>query len=165
MSAAKSGTTSMDRLTRLLALVPYVVSRESVALDQAAAAFGITEKQLIDDLNLLWCVELRSPDPYCPIDLSYEGGEITVSEAESIARPLRLAADEAGALLVALRMLADIPDLEDRDALTRVIAKLETATGAAGAASSRVSVQVDTRGDLAARIREAIGRDRRVHLS
>lgn len=161
----RRGGTSTDRLTRLLALVPYVISRESVALDQTAAAFGITEKQLIDDLNLLWCVELRSPDPYCPIDLSYEGGEITVSEAESIARPLRLAADEASALLVALRMLADIPDLEDRDALSRVIAKLETATGAAGAVSSRVSVQVDARGDTAARIREAIGRNRLVHLS
>src|SRR5512139_1955035 len=149
MSAAKSGTTSMDRLTRLLALVPYVVSRESVAVDQAAAAFGVSEKQLIDDLNLLWCVELRAPDPYCPIDLSYEGGEITVAEAESFSRPLRLAADEASALLVALRMLADIPDLEDRDALSRVIAKLETAAGAAAAPSDRLSVQVDARGDTA----------------
>ena len=32
-----------------------------------------------------------------------------VSQAESIARPLRLAVDEASALLVALRMLADVP--------------------------------------------------------
>src|ERR671930_32345 len=68
-------TTSTDRLGRLLALVPYVVSRRSVSLAEAAAAFGVTEKQLIDDLNMLWCVELRAPDPYCPIDLSYEGGE------------------------------------------------------------------------------------------
>ena len=44
----------------------------------------------------------------CPIDLSYEGGEIVVSQAESIDRPLRLAVDEASALLVALRMLAEI---------------------------------------------------------
>ncbi len=71
-------TTSTGRLARLLALVPYVVSRRSVSLAEAAAAFGVTEKQLIDDLNMLWCVELRAPDPYCPIDLSYEGGEITV---------------------------------------------------------------------------------------
>ena len=57
---------------------------------------------------MLWCVELRAPDPYCPIDLSYEGGEIVVSEAESIARPLRLGVDEASALLVALRMLVEV---------------------------------------------------------
>ncbi|WP_083980418.1 helix-turn-helix transcriptional regulator [Actinomadura chibensis] len=171
--AAKAATTSTDRLGRLLALVPYVVNRDSVALGEAAAAFGVTEKQLIDDLNLLWCVELRAPDPYCPIDLSYEGGEITVAEAESIARPLRLKVDEASALLVALRMLAGIPGLDDRDALSRVIAKLEGAAGAAAAAvSSQVSVEVDAWGrspdpDRSAveLLREAIAAGRRVHLT
>ena len=104
--------TATDRLQRLLALVPYVVSRNVVGLADTAAAFGVTEHQLVDDLNMLWCVELRSPDPYCPIDLSYEGGEIVVSQAESIDRPLRLGVDEASALLVALRMLAErMPDL------------------------------------------------------
>src|SRR4051812_13176971 len=157
---------SSERLTRLLALVPYVISRTSVSVAEAAAAFEVTEKQLIDDLNLLWCVELRAPDPYCPIDLSYEGGEITVSEAESITQPLRLQVDEASALLVALRMFAEIPDLEDRDALSRVIAKLESAAGtAAAAASSRLSVQVDARGDTLAAVREAVERRRRVHLT
>ena len=169
----KPPTTSTDRLGRLLALVPYVVNRDSVALGEAAAAFGVTEKQLIDDLNLLWCVELRAPDPYCPIDLSYEGGEITVAEAESIARPLRLKVDEASALLVALRMLAGIPGLHDRDALSRVIAKLEGAAGAAAAAvSSQVSVEVDAWGrspdpDRTAveLLREAVAARRRVHLT
>lgn len=172
-TAGKTATTSTDRLGRLLALVPYVVNRDSVALGEAAAAFGVTEKQLIDDLNLLWCVELRAPDPYCPIDLSYEGGEITVAEAESIARPLRLKVDEASALLVALRMLAGIPGLDDRDALSRVIAKLEGAAGAAAAAvSSQVSVEVDawsrssdpdrTAVEL---LREALAAGRRVHLT
>ena len=116
---------------RLLALVPYVVSRKVVGLAETAAAFGMTERELIDDLNLAWCVELRAPEPYCPIDLSYEGGEIVVSQAESIGRPLRLAADEASALLVALRMLAEVPGLEDRSAMSRLIAKLEAAAGEA----------------------------------
>ncbi|GLZ03429.1 protein pafC [Actinomadura sp. NBRC 104412] len=165
MTAKTAATTSTGRLARLLALVPYVVNRDSVALEEAAEAFGITQKQLIDDLNLLWCVELRAPDPYCPIDLSYEGGEITVTEAESIARPLRLKVDEASALLVALRMLAGIPDLQDRDALSRVIAKLESAAGAAAQAAGKVAVEVDARGDTLRRLREAIGDGRRVHLS
>jgi proteasome accessory factor C len=156
-----------DRLRRLLALVPYVVSRKVVGLADTAAAFGITEAELVDDLNMLWCVELRSPDPYCPIDLSYEGGEIVVSETESIDRPLRLAVDEASALLVALRMLEDVPSLEERSALSRTIAKLEAAAGAAARASAQVAVQVDDRGEggAAARIRDALDRGRRLHLS
>src|SRR5512135_1482974 len=139
--------TSTERLRRLLALVPYVVSRKAVGLAETAAAFGMSERELIDDLNLVWCVELKAPDPYCPIDLSYEGGEIVVSQAESIARPLRLAADEASALLVALRMLADVPGLEDRSALSRLIAKLEAAAGEAAAAAAKVAVQVDIPGE------------------
>jgi proteasome accessory factor C len=171
MSAAPGAgmhpATATDRLQRLLALVPYVISRKVVGLAETAAAFEVSEQQLVDDLNLLWCVELRSPDPYCPIDLSYEGGEIEVSQAESIDRPLRLGVDEASALLVALRMLAEVPSLEDRSALSRTIAKLEAAAGAAGAASAQVAVQVDDRGagTMLARLRDAVQRGRRLHLS
>ncbi len=159
--------TATDRLQRLLALVPYVISRNVVGLADTAAAFGVTERQLVDDLNMLWCVELRAPDPYCPIDLSYEGGEIVVSQAESIDRPLRLGVDEASALLVALRMLAEVPGMEERSALSRTIAKLESAAGAAAAASAQVAVQVDdnaARGVLA-QVKDALARGRRIHLS
>jgi len=160
-------TPATDRLQRLLALVPYVVSRKVVGLADTAAAFGLSERELVDDLNMLWCVELRSPDPYCPIDLSYEGGEIVVSEAESIDRPLRLGVDEASALLVALRMLAEIPDLEDRSALSRTIAKLEAAAGAAAQVSAQVAVQVDDpgAGRVLAQVRDALDQGRRLHMS
>jgi proteasome accessory factor C len=160
--------TSTERLQRLLALVPYVISRKVVGLAETAEAFGISERELVDDLNLLWCVELRAPDPYCPIDLSYEGGEIVVSQAESMGRPLRLAVDEASALLVALRMLAEVPGLEDRSAMSRLIAKLEAAAGEAASVSAQVAVQVDIQDDdaegYAGQIRAALSARRRVHL-
>jgi len=159
--------TATDRLQRLLALVPYVVSRKVVGLAETAAAFGVSERQLVDDLNMLWCVELRSPDPYCPIDLSYEGGEIVVSQAESMDRPLRLGADEASALLVALRMLTDVPGLPDRSALSRTIAKLEAAAGGAAAASAQVAIQLDGNAarTVLAEVTDALSRGRRIHLS
>jgi proteasome accessory factor C len=162
--------TSAERLRRLLALVPYVATRRVVGLAETAATFGMTERELIDDLNLAWCVELRAPEPYCPIDLSYEDGEISISQAESIARPLRLAADEASALLVALRMLAEAASFgehRDGDAVARLIAKIEDAAGAAGAASSQVSVlQIEhpnARG-MAATLSGALSAGLRVHL-
>src|SRR5215471_12813226 len=129
---------SGERLRRLLALVPYVVSRKVVSLAETAAMFGMSERELIDDLNLAWCVELKDPQPYCPIDLSYEGGEIVVSQAESIERPLRLAADEATALLVALQMLQDVAG--ELSAIESVKIKLEQAAGGADVASTRVHV-------------------------
>jgi proteasome accessory factor C len=166
-SAAPRAPTATDRLQRLLALVPYVVSRNVVGLADTAAAFGITERELVDDLNMLWCVELRSPDPYCPIDLSYEGGEIVVSEAEAIDRPLRLGVDEACALLVALRMLAELPSIGDGSALSRTIAKLEAAAGSAGGPSAQVAVQFDhvTGESVTAHVADALSRGRRLHIA
>jgi proteasome accessory factor C len=166
-SPAARPPTATDRLQRLLALVPYVVSRKVVGMAEAAAAFGISEQQLVDDLNMLWCVELRSPDPYCPIDLSYEGGEIVVSDAESISRPLRLGVDEASALLVALRMLAELPGMGDRSALARTTAKLEAAAGTAAVTSAQVAVQLDSRAEQAVLAEVSAGLEgaRRLHLS
>ena len=165
--------TSADRLQRLLALVPYVISRRVVGLAETAAAFGVTERELTDDLNMLWCVELRTPDPYCPIDLSYEGGEIVISQAEPVDRPLRLGVDEASALLVALRMLAEVSEIAaaqegpEGSALSRTIAKLEAAAGEAAVPSAQVAVEVDQNAEhsVLARVREALAAGRRVHLS
>jgi proteasome accessory factor C len=156
--------TSAERLRRLLALVPYVVARRAVGLAETAATFGMTERELIDDLNLAWCVELKSPEPYCPIDLSYEDGMVTISQAESIARPLRLAADEASALLVALRMLAEAGG--DGDAVTRLIAKIEDAAGAAAAPSSQVSIEIEGSNErgVPAALTVALTTGKRVHL-
>jgi proteasome accessory factor C len=169
MSGEVGPRASTARLQRLLALVPYVTSRKVASVAETAAAFGLTERQLVDDLNLLWCVELREPDPYCPIDLSYEGGEIVVSQADPVARPLRLGADEASALLVALRMLATVlvrTEPDDTSALSRVIAKLEAAAGDAAALSSQLAVQVDSpRSAVLDCARKALDAGRRVHLS
>jgi len=170
---APGPATSADRLQRLLALVPYVISRKVVGLAETAAAFGVSERELTDDLNMLWCVELRTPDPYCPIDLSYEGGEIVISQAEPVDRPLRLGVDEASALLVALRMLAEVSQIASADevpegsALSRTIAKLEAAAGEAAVPSAQVAVEVDQNAEhsVLARVREALATGRRVHLS
>ena len=165
--------TSADRLQRLLALVPYVISRNVVGLAETAEAFGVTERELTDDLNMLWCVELRTPDPYCPIDLSYEGGEIVISQAEPVDRPLRLGVDEASALLVALRMLAEVSQAAaaagepEGSALSRTIAKLEAAAGEAAVPAAQVAVEVDQNAEhsVLAKAREALATGRRVHLS
>jgi proteasome accessory factor C len=170
-AAPGSPATSADRLQRLLALVPYVISRKVVGLAETAAAFGVSERELVDDLNMLWCVELRTPDPYCPIDLSYEGGEIVISQAEPVDRPLRLGVDEASALLVALRMLGEVgaPALEDPEAsaLSRTIAKLEAAAGEAAVPSAQVAIEVDQHAERSVleRVTEALAAKRRVHLS
>jgi len=64
-------------------------------------------------------------------------------------------------------MLAEVPDLEDRSALSRTIAKLEAAAGAAAEVSAQVTVQVDDpgAGRVLAQVRDALDRGRRLHMS
>ncbi len=118
-----------ERLPRLLALVPYFLAHPGIAAAAAAADFGITEKQLRKDLDLLWMCGLPGHGPGDLIDLSYEGDTVSVIFDAGMSRPLRLSAEEALALVVALRTLAETPGLTDTDAVQRALAKVETAAG------------------------------------
>ncbi|GAA3557807.1 WYL domain-containing protein [Nonomuraea rosea] len=158
---------SADRLPRLLALVPYLMSHPGAQLGEVAGVFGLSEKQLIDDLQLVWMCGLPGHTPGDLIDVSWDGGEILIDNADTIARPLRLGIDEASALLVALRMLAAMPELAEvpGDALPRVVAKLERAAGeGAATVSSQVAVDVDAAPDALPRVREGLIRGRRLSL-
>ncbi|TDE58422.1 WYL domain-containing protein [Nonomuraea mesophila] len=160
---------SADRLPRLLSLVPYLMSHPGAQVGEVAAMFGLSEKQLIDDLQLVWMCGLPGHTPGDLIDVSWDGGEILIDNADTIARPLRLGIDEASALLVALRMLAATPQLAEvqgaGDALPRVMAKLEQAAGeGAATVSSQVAVDVDAAPDALPRVREGLTKGRRLSL-
>lgn len=170
MSAARrprSGQeTATDRLARLLTMVPWLVARQGVDLEEAAAELGITVEQLETDLRLLYlCGYGQMPDEL--IDAQWEGGRVFVTNAEPIARPLRLGRDEALTLMVGLRALAAVPGLGERDAIERAMAKLEEATGASAEAASRVEVSIDegVEAGVLADARRAVEQHRRVHLT
>jgi proteasome accessory factor C len=144
------------------------MSHPGAQVGEVAEVFGLSEKQLIDDLQLVWMCGLPGHTPGDLIDVSWDGGEILIDNADTIARPLRLGIDEASALLVALRMLAASPDLAEvrGDALPRVVAKLEQAAGEGAAlVSNQVAVDVDAAPDALPRVREGLTLRRRLSLS
>jgi proteasome accessory factor C len=134
--------TSQERLPRLLALVPYLIARPGIALDEAADDFGVSARQLRKDLELLWMCGLPGYGPGDLIDLSFEGDTITVNFDAGMSRPLRLTGSEATALLVALRALLDAPGVADADAVRRAVAKIEAAAGQARPAGVAVGLGV-----------------------
>lgn len=157
-------TGATERLSRLLALVPYLVRRQGVPLSEAAADFGISERALVKDLELLFVCGTPGHLPDDLIEVDWDDGHVYLSNADPIARPLRLGVDEALALIVGLRALADVPGLHDRDALERTLIKLEAAAGDAAVASDQVRVEVEAAGPLAD-VRRALSEGRRVHLT
>lgn len=158
-------TGATDRLPRLLALVPYLLSHPDSQMAEVGAVFGVPEKQLRADLNLIWMCGLPGHLPGDLIDVEYAGDRVTVSNADTIARPLRLTADEALALVVALRALADVPAMTGSDAVDRALAKLETAVGDAAAAAGSVTVAIEAEAGAMGTVRDALERGRALHLS
>jgi proteasome accessory factor C len=120
-----------ERLPRLLALVPYLLARPGAPIDEVAADFDVTPRQLRRDLELLWMCGLPGYGPGDLIDLSFEGDTVTVTFDAGMRRPLRLSGAEATALVVALRALAETPGVVDAGAVRRALAKIEAAAGQA----------------------------------
>jgi proteasome accessory factor C len=122
-------TSNEQRLPRLLALVPYLLAHPGIRVVDAAADFGVSEQQLRRDLQLLWMCGLPGHGPGDLIDLSFEGETVSVIFDAGMSRPLRLNSEEALALVVALRTLAETPGIADGDAVQRALAKVESAAG------------------------------------
>jgi proteasome accessory factor C len=135
-------TGERERLPRLLALVPYLQAHNGIAIEEAAADFGITEDQLRRDLQLLWMCGLPGHGPGDLIDLSFEGETVSVIFDAGMSRPLRLTPEEALPLVVALRTLAGMPGITDRDAVERALAKMESAASGSVEAQT-VAVELD----------------------
>lgn len=135
-----------DQVARLLALVPYIQSREEVSLEQAASDFGVRPAQIVKDLNVLWFCGLPGLGMGDLIDVDMDAlkgeGVIRLSNADYLTRPLRLGSTEASALIVALRTLRDGGDESVRRVVDRTLAKLEAAAGDGAALAAHVDVHL-----------------------
>ncbi|MDF3340418.1 YafY family protein [Mycolicibacterium septicum] len=118
-----------NRLVRLLNMVPYFQANPKVTRDEAAAALGVTRKQLDSDLEQLWMCGLPGYSPGDLIDFDFEGDTVEVTFSAGVDRPLRLTSTEATGILVALRSLVDVPGMVDPEAARSAIAKIESAAG------------------------------------
>lgn len=161
-----------DRLSRLLALVPYVLQRGEVATADLAGHFAVSEAQLVRDLELLFVCGTPGHMPDDLIEAEWEQGMVRIGNAEPISRPLRLSVDEVVALRLGLQLLHDVPGPHDRATLTSAADKLSLlGAGTAGGAGEPVGVLPrhpgPGRGDDAGRtatVQRALAESRRLHL-
>ena len=154
---------SADRLGRLLNLVPFLLARPGIAVADAAAGLGVTESQLRADLELLWVCGLPGYGPGDLIDMALDGDRVTITYDAGIDRPLRLTPDEALALIVALRMLAETPGTGNREVVERALAKIENAAG--DLADAPVAVRLPANAERLDKIRAAVERRHALRLT
>ncbi len=118
-----------DRLQRLLALIPWVASRDGPRVDDVCARFGCTQGELVDDLQLLFLCGLHPYTPDVLIDVDIADGRVWIRYADYFSRPLRLTPAEGLALLAAGRTVLASSGGDDGGPLTRGLEKLAAAMG------------------------------------
>jgi len=94
-----------DRLRRVLFLVPYAVKNPGIPVKELAQRCGVSEAELLEDLDFLLGVGCPpfAPDDF--LDLYVEGDRVYVALHQSLTRPPRFTESEAAALAAAARAL------------------------------------------------------------
>ncbi|OUZ08247.1 hypothetical protein BHE97_13510 [Aeromicrobium sp. PE09-221] len=126
-------TTSVQRVQRMLAMVPYLQSNAGIPVTEVAEAFGVSVAQVTKDLSLLMMTGVGEyHGDLIDIDVGAleEDGVVFLRDADFMTRPLAFSAREASALIVALRTLRDTATGDQLPAVDGALAKLEGEVGA-----------------------------------
>ena len=156
--------TARERMTRLLAVIPWVVEQDGAPLDEIATRFDYPRQQLVDDLTqvvLYVGVHPFTPDSLIEVDITDD--RVQIRYADWFSQPLRLTPEEGARLLTAGRTVLSLGDDEQTTPLLRALAKLGVALG--GSADSAVDVRLgDAPEATLGALREAIDAGRQVEL-
>ena len=152
-----------DRLTRLLAVIPWVARNGGTSLDEIATKFAYPKDELVGDLTDV--VQFVGVPPYTPdtlIEVTVEDERVWIHYADYFNRPMRLSPEEAVALLSAGRaMLRVMGDDADSGALLSALTKLTSALGDPDALEIRLG---DAPEEAMAVLRQAAAEQRQVHI-
>jgi proteasome accessory factor C len=152
-----------ERLQRLLAMIPWVASRDGPRVDEVCARFNCTQSELVDDLDLLFMCGLHPYTPDVLIEVDITDGRVWIRYAEYFSRPLRLTASEGLALLASGRTVLATSGGDDGGPLARGLDKLASAMG--GDAGEAVEIELGpVAEDLLGTLRNAASTHRQVEI-
>jgi len=143
------------RTRRLLDLVPYINTHQGIELKELARHFDVTPTQMHADLMTLWMCGLPGYTPLELMNLDFESGYVSISNAPTLSKPRTITFQEGVALLLGLDLIesaltSDRQDLLDSiDSLRR---RLREKLGV----PVRLSVVSSTSADVSAAITKAL---------
>lgn len=163
--------TAAERMSRLLAVIPWVVEQQGTHLDDITTRFDYPKDQLVEDLTgVVFFVGVHpfTPDSLIEVDIDDEE-EVQIRYADWFSRPQRLTPSEGARLLTAGRSLlsgrfnaADDGD-EATGPLLRALTKLGTALGEAAEQAVEVSLG-NAPADTLDALRSALGQRQRIEI-
>jgi proteasome accessory factor C len=108
----------LDKAARLLDLVPYIHAHQGIALEALAKTFGVTEKELTEDLTTLWMCGLPGYTPLELMDLSFDSGYVSIRNAATLEKPRSITLEEAVALILGLDLIFSVIPTDRQDLIS-----------------------------------------------
>ncbi len=119
---------ALDRTSRALDLIPFIVENPGVSIEELSQVFGSTPKEITKDLNLLFVCGLPGYSPLELIDLAFEDGYVSVIDPQTLDKPRKLSRREIFAVILGLEAMTSLrsPDDPLRQEIEALRAKLAT---------------------------------------
>jgi len=150
-----------DRVLRMLSIVPWIAAQDGPTVDEVCALFGISRRQLVDDLNVVQFVGLPPYTPDMLIEVVFEDDRVWVRYADVFSRPLRLTPQQALGLVAAGAALASAGEAALAGPLATGLAKLAKLLDVAP--QEALSIQLGaSRPEILDTLRQAVREQRRV---
>lgn len=120
-----------QRLHLALRLVPWIVRRGRVSLDEAAAVAGLGREQVLELLLSVACCGLPpyTPDALVELMVDEDAGTVEARLGQGLERPPRLGERDALRLGAAARTVLAIEGTDPDGVLARALAKVEATLG------------------------------------
>ncbi len=122
-SEQKNPANPLERTSRMLDLVPYINTHQGISLVELAKVFEVSTDQMINDLTTLWMCGLPGYTPLELMDLDFESGYVSITNAPTLAKPRSITHEEGVALVLGLDVLRSAISSE-RDDLIGAIESL-----------------------------------------
>lgn len=162
-------TTAGDKVTFLLALVPYLIDHESVTVSEVARHFEVTEKQVRDAVEFLTVSGIPGATGTYQhgdlFDVAWDQfdstGTIVLTNLVALNETPRLSGREAAALIAGLQYLSASTEHDTADAITTLMSKL--ASGAS-AVPTPLAVDATATHNTVSQLSEALSRGHQVEF-
>jgi proteasome accessory factor C len=113
---------AISRVARAMDIIPYVLENPGISIENLAAKFGVNQKQIIKDLELIFLCGLPGYTPYELIDLTFEDGLVTIIDPQLFDKPRKFTETEGVIITLGLILLkksiSDTDRIQSIDDLT-----------------------------------------------
>jgi predicted DNA-binding transcriptional regulator YafY len=116
---------AISRVARAMDVIPYVLENPGIKIEDLAITFGVDQKQIIKDLELIFLCGLPGYTPYELIDLTFEDGLVTIIDPQLFDKPRKFTETEGVIITLGLTLLKkSISDFNQIQSIDDLIDKL-----------------------------------------